>query len=87
MKLSEKNIRKLKQSFADEILKNKNSEDLARLGGLGVDLITMVCSITADTEKKAIEGVDVAMRDCKKRIHVLFAALGHLKGEQYNVKN
>jgi hypothetical protein len=87
MKLSEKNIRKLKQSFADEILKNKNSEDLARLSGLGVDLITMVCAITANTEKKAIEGIDVAMLDCKKKIHVLFAALGHLKGEFHNVKN
>lgn len=87
MKLTQKSIFKLKEEILAEFYKDRNPEALGKIAGLGVDLITMVCAITADNEKKAFEGVDIAMNDCKKRLHIMYAVLDAAKEGQPNVKN
>ena len=87
MKLSEKNLRKLREEICLEIYSKKDRDDVARLAVFAVDVLTLVCAITADNEKDAYEGVDIAVKDCKKRLHILYGAYEYAKKGETNVKN
>ena len=87
MKITEKGLRKLKIEISNELIKNKDAEEVARLGGFAVELLTMVCAITAPDEKTAMEGLDIATLDCKKRLHIMYGILDNIKGNPNHVKN